>query len=37
MTIETVADTISNSELLMDAVMTGDNILENQFGREVNA
>mgnify|MGYP006269964499 CR=1 FL=1 len=37
MTIESVADTISNSELLMDAVMTGDNILENQFGREVNA
>jgi len=37
MTIQSVADQITNSELLMDAVMTGDNILENQFGREVNA
>ena len=37
MTIESVADTISNSELLMDAVMTGDNVLENQFGKEVTA
>lgn len=37
MTIQSVADQITNSELLMDAVMTGDNVLENQFGREVNA
>lgn len=37
MTIQSVADTITNSQLLMDAVMTGDNILENQFGKEVTA
>lgn len=37
LTVESIADTIANSSVLMDAVMTGDKILENQFGLEQSA
>ena len=35
MTIESVADTITNSSVLMDGVMEADPILRNQFGKQV--
>lgn len=37
MTIESVADTISSSQVLMDGVMEADPILRDQFGKEAEA